>query len=41
MAWSSAQDTLGPQARWVVDRHQANLDRLMREIREIKGRAGE
>ena len=38
MAWLSALDTLGPQARWVVDRHQANLDRLARDIREVERR---
>lgn len=41
MAWLSALDTLGPQARWVVDRHQASLDRLAQEIREVERRLEE
>lgn len=38
MTWLSAVDTLGPQARWVVDRHQANLERLTKEIRLVERR---
>ena len=38
MAWLSALDTLGPQARWVMDRHEANLERLTREIRLVERR---
>ena len=41
MAWLSALDTLGPQARWVVDRHQASLDRLTQETREVERRLEE
>lgn len=38
MAWLSVVDTLGPQARWVMDRHQANLERLTQEIRKVERR---
>lgn len=37
-AWLRVLDTLGPQARWIMDRQQVNLERLMREIHEVERR---
>jgi len=38
MAWLKATGALGAQARWVVDKHCANLDRLGREVAEVDAR---
>lgn len=41
MRWLGGLDRLGPHARWIVDRHQARLATLNKEIREVEHRLDE
>ncbi len=41
LRWLKTLDTLGPHARWIIDRHMAHLVDLAKEIREVEDRLEE